>query len=307
LIAVLIALWAGQRALPVDAATPTAFEIVHNVVYAQPGGYVLRADIYQPHGTGPFPAVLCVHGGAWAVGNKYQMVPIAQRLAACGYAAVSIDYRHAPQFVFPAQLQDCQDALKWIRTHGRTYKFDVRRLGAWGYSAGAQLVTRMAFGPAPVAAPVVCPGGNGRGKWVGSNLPGGPEGASLKLDLPPFPPLKAVVAGGTPADFRDLPLDSRVLAYWLGGSRQEKPEIYEAASPAQFVSAQAPPVFFYHGDSDSLVPIGPVKSLMHQLEALGVPTAMYVVPGAGHLGAFFDSNALQQATDFLDKRLKGRD
>ncbi len=273
LVAVLLAFWAGQRAVPVDAADPPAFETVHNVVYAQPGGYVLRADIYQPRGTGPFPTVLCVHGGAWALGNKYQLATIAQRLAAHGYAAVTIDYRHAPQFLFPAQLEDCQAALEWMRTHGQSYKFDVRRLGAWGYSAGAQLVTRMAFGPLPVAKPL-------------------------------FPPLRAVVAGGTPTDFRDVPLDSRVLAYWLGGTRREKPEIYDAASPARFVSAQAPPVFFYHGESDGLVPIGPVKSLMHQLDAVGVPSTMYIVPGAGHLGALGDSTAVDRAMAFLDKRLK---
>jgi acetyl esterase/lipase len=295
---VLIACWAVRLSWAGDAANSTAYETIRSLVYARPGGTVLRADIYLPLGRGPFPAVLCVHGGAWVVGNRYQMARVAERLAAHGYAAVTIDYRLAPQFLFPAQLDDCRAAWEWMLSNSRTYKLDRRRLGAWGYSAGAHLVTLMALQANPV----------GSGKGVGSNLPIGQTnlrpvpGASHKLDLTPFPPrLRAVVAGGTPVDFRQLPADDRTLAFWLGGTRREKPQLYEAASPARFASAAAPPIFFYHGQSDSLVPIAPVKSLVHQLDALHVPTALFEVPGAGHIRAFFDTTALERAVAFLDQ------
>ena len=271
----LIALWAGRLSLAGDVAGSAGPETIRDVVYACPGGYALRTDIYRPGGAGPFPAVLCVHGGAWALGSKSQMVLIAGRLVSHGYAAVTIDYRHAPQFLFPAQLEDCRAALGWMLSNSRTYKLNRQRMGAWGYSAGAHLVTLMAFQAARESE-------KGGGKRT----------------------LRAVVAGGTPVDFRQFSEDSRILAYWLGGSRREKPQTYEAASPARFVSAAAPPLFFYHGDSDSLVPIAPVKALQNQLDALSVATAMFVVPGAGHIGAFLDSAAMDRATAFLDKWLK---
>jgi acetyl esterase/lipase len=266
----LIALAAAPLSWAGEAASSAPGETIRSIVYAHPGDYALHADIYRPTGPGPFPAVLCVHGGAWALGNRYQMAPIAQRLASHGYAAVTIDYRHAPQFLFPAQLDDCRAALDWMLANDQTYKLDRRRFAAWGYSAGAHLVALLAFQAKP--------------------LPPGAKG-----------PLRAVIAGGTPVDFRQFPIDSRSLDYWLGGSRREKPQLYEAASPARFATAAAPPVFFYHGESDDLVPIAPVKSLKNQLDAWHVPTAMYVVPGAGHIRAFFDSTAMDRATAFLDK------
>ena len=123
-ITVLAVLSAGRLVSAADVARSETCETIRDIVYAQPGGYTLRADIYRPPGRGPFPAVLCVHGGAWALGSKYQMARIAQRLAAHGYAAVSIDYRYAPQFLFPAQLDDCRAAWNWM--HRQRPKLQAR-------------------------------------------------------------------------------------------------------------------------------------------------------------------------------------
>ena len=257
---------AALTALPALAAEPS-YETIRNLVYAPREDGPLQADVYRPTGKGPFPGVLCVHGGAWTVGNRNQMAGIARQLAEAGYTAVTINYRLAPKYKFPAQIEDCRAALLWMRENAKQHKIDPDRLGAWGYSAGGQLVALL--------------GTSGTG-------------------------LKAVIAGGAPCDFRDVPPDSQRLAFWLGGTRHELPKIYQAASPAEFVSADDPPMFFYHGQLDRVVPVAHPTETAAELKRLGVTAKLYVVPKAGHLGAFVDRSAVTEGIKFLDQYLKSK-
>jgi acetyl esterase/lipase len=261
------ALLAGCVVLPAAhalAAEPP-YETIRNLVYAPREDEPLRADIYRPTGEGPFPGVLCVHGGAWTVGNKNQLAGIARRLAEKGYAAVAINYRLAPKHKFPAQIEDCRAALLWIQENAKQHKIDPHRLGAWGYSAGGHLVALL--------------GASGTG-------------------------LKAVVAGGAPCDFRGMPPDSQKLAFWLGGTRRELPRVYQAASPIDFVSADDPPMFFYHGQRDRVVSVAHPTEMAAELKRSGVTAKLYVVPDAGHLRAFLDPSAVAEGIQFLDEHLK---
>ena len=193
------------------------------------------------------------------------MAAIARRLAENGFVAVTIDYRLAPKHKFPAQIEDCRKALQWMDQNAGKYKIDRKRLGAWGYSAGGQLVALL-----------------------------GAEDSGLK----------AVVAGGAPCDFRQTPPDQRILAPWLGGTRRKLPQVYEAASPAAFVSADDPPFFFYHGDRDRLVKIEQPRVMAASLKAAGVPVTMHVAAKMGHVLAFFDRPTQQEAVKFLKKHLQ---
>ena len=123
----------------------------------------------------------------------------------------------------------------------------------------------------------------------------------------------AAVAGGAPTDFRATRENSKALSFWLGGSRAEKPEIYDAASPAAFVDKDDAPVFFYNGSTDLLVPVkihrtigyaGPT-ALHAALEKAGVETDLHIIKGAGHLSAIMNRTALEAGYVFLDKHLKG--
>jgi acetyl esterase/lipase len=245
-------------------AAEASYETIRDVVYTPLTGGPLRADVYRPTGPGPFPAVLCVHGGAWTVGNKNQVAGIARRLAEAGYTVVAIDYRLAPKHKFPDQIEDCRAALRWMRENAQQYKIDPKRLGAWGYSAGGHLVALL-----------------------------GVSGVGLK----------AVVAGGAPCDFRQVPPNSRRLAFWLGGTRGQLPKVYQSASPASFVSPDDPPMFFYHGQRDQVVDIAHPTEMVAALKRSGVTAEMYVVPHAGHLGAFFDRSAVTEGIKFLDEHL----
>jgi acetyl esterase/lipase len=253
-----------------DAATDE-IDIRYGQVYSETQSQPLKADVYLPRGKGPFPGVLVVHGGAWYIGTRAQLSGVAQMLARRGFAAVAISYRLAPKHQFPAQIEDCRQAVRWMRSQSSELKIDPERIGGFGYSAGAQLVCLL--------------------------------GTSGAADTPSTR-LQAIACGGAPCEFRVLPLDQKMLSFWLGGTRREKPEQYRLASPAAFITADDPPMFFFHGDKDHLVPIASPQAMCRDLHEAGIESELYVVPDMGHTFAMMDRKALEKSVAFLSKHLQ---
>ncbi|MDP6679771.1 MAG: alpha/beta fold hydrolase [Verrucomicrobiota bacterium] len=265
-------------------ASEHRFERTRDIVYKEVDGRKLRLNTFVPRGDGPFPAVLVVHGGAWRAGSRTQLTMYAKSLARRGFACFSIDYRLAPRHKSPAQIEDCRDAVRWIRQHAGEYRVDPGRIGAIGYSAGGHLVSLLAT--------------------TGLSKADDPKGVGTKIT--------AAVAGGAPTDFRPTRENSRALTYWLGGRRRDKPAVYNAASPAAFVDGNDAPIFFYNGSADMLVPVkihrtigyaGPT-ALHAALKEAGVATDLHVIKGAGHFLAIINKTALESGYAFLDKHLK---
>ncbi len=257
-----------------------SYEVLRDVIYAEPGGVKLAADIFQPAGDGPFPGVLMVHGGGWRMGSKRMVSGRAAQLAEQGYCVMAINYRLAPKHKFPAQWNDCVAALAYMVDNADDLKIDKHRLGGFGYSAGAHLVTLL---------------GTTTKLKLGQEFEAAEQSAIL---------LKAVVAGGTPTEFRILPADSDVLSYWLGGTRREQPQLYEAATPRIYVSQGDAPMFLFHGSEDALVPLLAATALANDLRQVGVPFEFFPIQRAGHILAYVDAAAFKAATEFLDARLK---
>jgi acetyl esterase/lipase len=260
-------------------ATEPNVDILRNQVFVERDSGPLAADIYRPRGPGPFPAILVVHGGAWRMGTRADLAAIAQALAAHGYTAVAIDYRLAPKYKFPAQIYDCQAAVRWMRAHASELKIDPNRIGGFGYSAGGHLVA----------------------------LLGTLDDKQLREPgLPPSAPsarLQVIVAGGAPCDFRVLPGDSDRVAFWIGGTRDAMPNEYRDASPASFITSDDPPMYFFHGQQDLLVPIQSPTEMVKQLKDAHVTAEMYPIKDAGHIQALFDRSALEHGLAFADKYL----
>jgi acetyl esterase/lipase len=249
-------------------------------VYSEPESGPLKADVYRPKGDGPYPGVLVVHGGAWYIGTRWQLSAVAQLLAQHGFTAVAIDYRLAPKYKFPAQIEDCKAAVQWMRREAARLKIDADRIGGFGYSAGAQLVC-----------------------LLGSTGPrDGLEGEEHSDE--PSTRLQAVACGGAPCEFRVLEPDERMLSFWLGGTRREKPEQYRLASPAAFATSDDPPMFFFHGEKDHLVPLASPVHMCRVLQEAGVYADLYVVPAAGHNQALMDRTALNKSLKFLAAHLQ---
>jgi len=273
-LALLAAAGAACSARPVQA--PPAVAIEREFEYVRRDDGPLHADVYRPPGDGPFPGVLLVHGGAWRRGDKSRMARIAERLVLHGYVAVSIDYRLAPAHRFPAQLEDCRAALRWMEANAARLGLDPARLAGFGYSAGGHLVGLLA-------------------------TENEPDGAGD--DPSPAPRLRAGVLGGAPVALLRLPANG-VVEDLLGARASERPDLYDLASPLHFVTPDDPPLFLYHGALDRIVDPSQPQLLLDALERAHVPSAYYEAPG-GHFATFFrDDESVRRAIAFLDRWLR---
>ena len=258
-----------------DNGSQYEYRVVHDQVYT-PENWPesLGADIYMPESQMRLPAVLVIHGGGWEKGRtRSDMHDIAVQLAEAGYVAVNISYRFAPAYQFPAQLHDLQQAMHWIHANAGTYQIDTDRIGGFGYSAGAHLVTLLAM--------------VGEGDELDEPY-GGPD---TRLD--------AVVGGGTPSDLRKFD-SGRLVRQFLGGARQEIFAIYEQASPITHITADDPPTFLYHGGWDQLVPVEHAQDMYAELQQTGIESELYINHAYGHIAMFlFGGGAVNEATGFL--------
>ncbi len=234
-----------------------------------------------------WPVVLAIHGGGWATGHKWTMDRHARQLAEQGFAVVSINYRLAPAAKFPDQVDDVRAALAWVGQQADRFHFDLDRVGLYGYSAGGHLalmVATVADEPWRRVEPT--------SRWAKDD----PRWKRL-------PKIAAVCIGGPPTDFRDLPPDNTALAYFLGGSRRECPEVYEAASPICFASHGDPPIQIIHGEADGIVPAKNSQRYHQALLRSGVDASLQTLPGKGHLFAFLSPQLTEWMVGFFDQKL----
>lgn len=269
----------GRPEVPAKPEVHTRYQIARDVIYSPPDWpEVLKADLYTPD-PGPrsimfppiyWPAVLLIHGGGWEGPDRRELMSsIAERLAKRGYVVMNVNYRYAPQYHWPAPLEDLQEALKWLRGHAQQYGVRGDRIASFGYSAGGQLAAMLgALGNTPETR------------------------------------VQAVVAGGTASDLRKVAEHPLVLQF-LDGNQQTFPERYHAASPILQIKPGDPPVFLYHGGMDGLVKLDQAEDYHRALDAAGVPNELYVLRGRGHIGAIFtDGGAVDAALEFLDRWLR---
>lgn len=236
------------------------------------------------------PVVLVVHGGGWVTGNKWTMDRHARELAKRGFAAVSINYRLAPACKFPDQVDDIRSALVWIAANAKKYSFDTQRVGLYGYSAGGHLVSLVAtLADEP---------------WDKVR-----QTTSWRQDDPRWselPAVRAVCIGGPPTDFRQLPPDNTALAFFLGGTRREVPDVYSAASPICFTSPQDPPFEIIHGEADLIVPVSNAKDFYSALLQANVQASLHTLPNQGHLLAFINPKLTDWMLVFFEDHLLNR-
>ena len=234
----------------------------------------LAGDVYQPECAGPHPGVLLVHGGGWERRSPDDMDAVAERLAKRGHVVFNIAYRFAPEYTFPAQVHDLQQATRWLRAHAGDLSLDAERIAGFGYSSGAHLVALL-----------------------------GMIDAEDDLDTPyggSTTRLQAVVAGGTPADLRAFE-GSGLIQRFLGTTLAENPGRYARASPLTHIDADDPPTFLYHGGWDTLVPASQARNMYARLQAAGVPAELYIVNGYGHITLFtINRSSVNEAIGFLD-------
>ncbi|MDP1539546.1 MAG: alpha/beta hydrolase [Moraxellaceae bacterium] len=229
----------------------------------------LQGDLMRPDGVVRPPVVVVIHGGGWRSGSRHSgyVQRINQEVLSAGYAVFNVSYRFAPNYRFPAQLEDITQAITWLQQEGEALGVDTQRVALWGYSAGAHL-------------------------------------ASLAAMKEQALPIRAVIAGGTPADLQVWPRSPMVMAL-IGQSKDEAPIIWAKASPVTQVSTKTPPHFLYHGRWDTLVAFEQALKLEAALQAKGVPVQLVARPMYGHLlTAALPGSSYRQATAFLAQYLR---
>jgi acetyl esterase/lipase len=217
-------------------------------------GSRLGLDLYRVPSAGPRPAVILIYGGAWRFGTRANMRPYALELAALGYTAIAVDYRHAPQHRYPTQVDDVRAALATIARNARAWDVDPGSVALLGESAGAELALLAAYEPGPLHARAVV------AYYAPLDLAGGYRD-------PPRP---------DPADIRNI------LRTYLGGSPDRIPRAYAAASPRTYVRAGLPPTLLIGGTRDELVAIAFQHEMASALAAAGDPVASLEFPWSNH-------------------------
>jgi acetyl esterase/lipase len=260
-------------------------EIKKDLVYGKGGATELQLDLAMPRGDGPFPAVICIHGGGWQGGKRQDLSKTIEILAGRGYVAVSPTYRLVPAAQFPGQIEDVKAAVRWLRANASTYKVDADHIGALGYSAGAHLACLLGT----------------------THKDDGLEGAGGNPDQSSR--VQAVVSFFGPTDLTrndwTEDVEKRFLVPFLGDTIKNKPEAYKKASPVTFVTKDAPPFLFFHGDKDPLVHSNQSTILAEKLEKEGVSAKVVIVEGEGHGWAGKKlQDSIERMVKFLDENLK---
>jgi acetyl esterase/lipase len=281
---VLAATAAAQEA---DGPLPQGATVHRDLAYVSDGHPRQKLDLYLPPAEGPLPLIVYIHGGAFRAGDKGEWPPL--EYVAQGYALAAINYRLSQHALFPAQIEDCKAAVRWLRAHAKEYGLDPGRVAAGGTSAGGHL------------AAMVGTAGSVRDFDVGENLD---QSSRVQAVLDYFGPTDFLQMdahrppGGMVHDTADSP-ESQLV----GGPIQESPEKVARANPITYVSAEAPPFLIVHGDRDPLVPHHQSELLAAALEEAGVPVTFYTVKGGGH-GGFEDPKVDELTREFLERYLK---
>lgn len=282
------------------AALPPGVRVEKDIAYVPDGDASQRLDLYLPEKPAekPLPLLIWVHGGGWMGGSK-EGCPAAG-MVAHGYAAASVEYRFSQKAVFPAQIQDCQAAIRWLRANSKKYNFDPDHFGAWGASAGGHLVSLMGTsGGKKAFSPI---GGNedqsDRIQAV-CDVYGPANFNNVMQQAADDPNVKNVFKFNSPSD----PY-SRLIGVDLGSDKQKG----DAVSPVHYVSRDNPPFLILHGTKDALVPFAQSEEFAAALKQQNVPVLLQRFPGGGHGGPAFGKPPVGKLVEaFFDKYLKGVD
>lgn len=246
---------------------PEGTRVERDLEYVPGGQERHRLDLYLPPAQGPRPVILWVHGGAWRSGDKENPRGLVPLLKA-GFAVASINYRLSQHAIFPAQIQDCKAAVRWLRAHADRYGLDTERFGAWGASAGGHLVALM--GTADV-----------RAFEVGHHLDQSSRVQAVCVWFGPTDFSKMDEQAGERGPLRHNDPQSPESRL-LGGPVPQHLDRVRQANPITYVTAQTPPMLIMHGDQDFTVPLGQSQLLDQALRAAGVPVTLDIIAGGNH-------------------------
>jgi len=246
------------KLIETEPAVPDSIEVLKDIVYKQMESTSLQLDIYKlKRLKKAAPVLIFIHGGGWSKGKRSDYLPYLLDYAKKGYVTVTVSYRLSGVAHFPAAVEDVHSAVHWIRAHATEYLIDPEKVALIGGSAGGHLAMMVAYADE---------------KEYGEECADSPGGK-----------VQAVVNLYGPTDLSTEYARNRdECLNFLGKSYQERPDLYEAASPRSYISIDDPPTLIFHGTIDALVPVSQSDSLHQWLDQAGVPNDYHKLKGWPH-------------------------
>ena len=254
--------------LPIVAAqtppvVPDDVKFEAGIEYANPDDQHLMLNIARPKtGDGPFPAIVCIHGGGFRAGKREGYDGLIIRLAQKGYVAMTVSYRLAPKYQFPAAVHDTKAAVRWARANAAKYQIDPTRIGTTGGSAGGHLAQFLAL----TAGVAEFEGNGGNAK----------ESSAVACVVNVYGPSDFTKSYGKSVDAAE------VLPLFLGGNLETARKQHLKASPLYWVTPNAAPTLCIHGTEDKYVAHEQAVWLVDKLKACGADAELLTLEGAGH-------------------------
>lgn len=269
---------------PLPTEVPDTLKAELNITYGKTPEQELKLDVYRPKAGGDsLPACVLVHGGGWMKGDKEKFTPLAIALAQKGYVVANIEYRLGGVAKYPASVQDCSLAVRFVRANAKTFGIDPKRIGTWGGSAGGHLVGMIAGALPPE-------------RFLTGEL----------KDVSAAVQATCIMAGPTDLTgekFVEALRRAKEKSYsyqWTGKFYDTAQDLYREASPITHFTKATGPVLFLTGDLDN-----PERDTagMEKLKSLGVPTKQVVLKDAKH-GCWMQRPWFEQCVDAVDAWFK---
>ena len=278
-------LWTSWT-LAADPVIPDSVQWETGIEYANPDNTHLQLNLARPkQGDGPFPTVLCIHGGGFRAGKRESYDALCVKLAERGYVAATITYRLAPAHKFPAAVHDTKAAVRWLRANAKTYKINPDKIGVTGGSAGGHLAQFLA-----VTANVP------QFEGTGGNAS---QSSSVACVVNVYGPSDFTQSYGKSVDAHE------VLPLWFGGNLETARALHIQGSPLYWVTPNAAPTLCIHGTEDKYVAHEQAVWLVDKLKAATVEAELLTLQGAGHGFKGADAEKAEAALfAFFDKHLK---
>lgn len=259
---ILLSLLAVGLSQAADLPVPDNVTFARDVEYSDAAGQHLQVNVAQPKdGAGPFPAIVCIHGGGFRAGKRESYDKLCLTLAQRGYVAITVTYRLAPEFPFPAAVQDCKTAVRWLRSQAETYHIDPTRIGVTGGSAGGHLAQFLGVTM-------------GVKEFEGDGYNDQSSAVSCVVNF--YGPSDFTKSYGKSVDAAE------VLPLFFGGDLTTKRKEHIIGSPLYWVTPDAAPTLCVHGTEDPYVAFEQATWMVDKLKAAEVEATLLPIEGAGH-------------------------
>jgi acetyl esterase/lipase len=269
------------QTFPVKNLFPEGTVFHQNISYANDTLQKHLLDIYlPPNAKKDLPLIVWIHGGAWMLNDKYAdmsyMKNTVKAFIDSGYALASINYRYSTDSVFPAQIEDCNQAIEFLYQHASAYNINKNKIAVIGFSAGGHLASLLALS------------NNNNVKQFSSV----PIHFKIKLALDFYGPSDFIMLASNP----DTAINStgNPVSILLGALPVDRPDIAKLASPVTYIDKNDPPFLIVQGEKDESVPNTQSKILHSWLTLNGVKNDLIIVPNAPHYGEMFDAEYIRE-------------